>query len=79
MSDAGAAPLNGHRAEEVWCNAVAAELLVPLASLRPLLRTQEALDDALQRLARHFKVSTLVVLRRLLDAGALARPAFDNA
>jgi Zn-dependent peptidase ImmA (M78 family) len=79
VSDAGAAPLNGHRAEEVWCNAVAAELLVPLAALRPLLRADEAVDDALQRLARHFKVSTLVVLRRLLDAGALARPAFDGA
>jgi Zn-dependent peptidase ImmA (M78 family) len=79
VSDAGAAPLNGHRAEEVWCNAVAAELLVPLAALRPLLRADEAVDDALQRHARHFKVSTLVVLRRLLDAGAMARPAFDSA
>lgn len=79
VSNAGAAPLSGHRSEEVWCNAVAAELLVPLAALTPLVRAKEALDDAVQRLARHFKVSTLVVLRRLLDAGALARPAFDRA
>lgn len=79
VSDASAAPLNGYRREEVWCNAVAAELLVPLAALRPLVRPDEPLDDAMQRLARQFKVSTLVILRRLLDAGALERAAFDRA
>lgn len=79
VSDASAAPLNGYRREEVWCNAVAAELLVPLAALRPALQSGEALNQSLARLARQFKVSTLVVLRRLLDAGALSRPAFDRA
>jgi Zn-dependent peptidase ImmA (M78 family)/transcriptional regulator with XRE-family HTH domain len=79
ISDAGAAPLRGQRREEVWCNAVAAELLVPLAALRPALQADEPLDQALARLARRFKVSTLVILRRLLDAGALDRPAFDRA
>ncbi|MFZ5610556.1 MAG: helix-turn-helix domain-containing protein [Pseudomonadota bacterium] len=79
VSDASAAPLNGYRREEVWCNAVAAELLVPLAALRPEIQRGEPLDDAMQRLARQFKVSTLVILRRLLDAGALDRPAFDRA
>ena len=79
VSDASAAPLNGYRREEVWCNAVAAELLVPLAALRPMLQPGEPLDEVMQRLARQFKVSTLVILRRLLDAGALDRPAFDRA
>jgi len=79
VSDASAAPLNGYRREEVWCNAVAAELLVPLDALRPALQPDEPLDEAMQRLARQFKVSTLVILRRLLDAGALDRPAFDRA
>lgn len=79
VSDASGAPLVGYRREEVWCNAVAAELLVPLAALRPVLQPDELLDQSLQRLARHFKVSTLVILRRLLDAGALDRPAFDRA
>lgn len=79
VSDASAEPLNGHRREEVWCNAVAAELLVPLAAFRPAVQPREPLDQALQRLARLFKVSTLVILRRLLDAGALDRPSFDQA
>jgi len=79
VSDASAAPLDGHRREEVWCNAVAAELLVPLAALRPALRPDETLESSMQRLARRFKVSTLVILRRLLDAGALDRAAFDRA
>ena len=79
VSDASAAPLNGYRREEVWCNAVAAELLVPLAALRPAIQPDEPLGVAMQRLARQFKVSTLVVLRRLLDAGALDRPSFDRA
>jgi Zn-dependent peptidase ImmA (M78 family) len=79
VSDASAAPLKGHRREEVWCNAVAAELLVPLMALRPELRSNESLDQSLPRLARHFKVSTLVILRRLFDAGVLTRSAFDRA
>ena len=79
ISNASAAPLNGHRREEVWCNAVAAELLVPLAAIRAALQPDESLDQSLSRLSRQFKVSTLVILRRLLDAGALTRAAFDQA
>ena len=79
VSDASVAPLNGYRREEVWCNAVAAELLVPLAVLRPAIQPQEPLDQSLTRLARQFKVSTLVILRRLLDVGALDRSTFDHA
>lgn len=79
VSNASAAPLSGYRREEVWCNAVAAELLVPLDALRPALERGEELPAALQRLARRFKVSTLVILRRLLDAGWLSRARFDAA
>lgn len=61
---------------ERWCNRVAAELLVPLDAFRAELRGDEPLDRALARLARQFKVSTLVVLRRLLDAGVLQRDGF---
>jgi Zn-dependent peptidase ImmA (M78 family) len=63
---------------EVWCNRVAAELLVPLADLKAELGTTDP-AKAIAQLARAFKVSTLVILRRLLDAGELSRPAFEKA
>lgn len=58
---------------ERWCNAVAAEILVPLDDMRAYYRPDESLTDAMQRLARHFKVSTLVVLRRIYDLGEIDR------
>ena len=58
---------------EVWCNAVAAEFLMPLKSIRKEYRPNEVLEDEMQRLARQFKVSTLVVLRRIFDLGAIDR------
>ena len=79
LSNLGAAPGQGFRDEEVWCNAVAAELLVPLDVLRSHLSRHEALSDALPRLARIFKVSRLVILRRLLDASWFSRKRFDDA
>jgi Zn-dependent peptidase ImmA (M78 family)/transcriptional regulator with XRE-family HTH domain len=78
VSDASAAPNGGHRREEVWCNAVAAELLVPLEALRDDLRQDETVENAIGRLTRRYKVSSLVILRRLLDAGWLDRAAFDE-
>ena len=56
---------------EHWCSQVAAEVLVPLSSVPRELRPEEMLTAGLERLARKFKVSTLVVLRRWYDAGLL--------
>ena len=64
---------------ERWCNKVAAELLVPLAVFKSEIRRDEELPNALQHLARHFKVSTLVILRRMLDAGHLSREEYGQA
>ncbi len=66
---------------EVWCNAVAAELLVPMKVLRAVLQEELTGRDAVverQHLARRFKVSTLVILRRLLDAEYLTRARFQE-
>jgi Zn-dependent peptidase ImmA (M78 family) len=67
------------QAVERWCNRVAAELLVPLAALREEYNDATGLMDEAGRLARHFKVSTLVILCRIHDAGKLAREEFEKA
>ncbi len=54
---------------EIWCNQVAAEILVPLSALHAEYRKTDNLDKEVERLAHCFKVSTLVILRRVYDAG----------
>ena len=66
-------------ATEAWGNQVAAELLVPMESLLAELMEDEPIADTLKRLARHFKVSSLVILRRLFDAGHMERNEFFAA
>ena len=78
LSDVDASKTSDN-AVETWCNQMAAELLVPMATFRAELLANEPVHETLSRLARRFKVSTLVVLRRLLDAGRLNRAAFFDA
>ncbi len=78
LSDADVVSVPAHEIEG-WCNRVAAELLVPLRSLLESYRKREELPIQLNRLARQFKVSTLVVLRRLHDGGVLDRDALGSA
>jgi len=64
---------------ERWCNQVAAELLVPLEILQLEYRRNDELSVELTRLARRFKVSTLVILRRMYDAGGLTFDELQQA
>jgi len=75
VSDAQASLLPENQVER-WCNQVAAELLVPLSSVRAEYSRHADLRVETDRLARRFKVSTLVILRRMYDAGGLSREAF---
>ena len=72
LSDAGLRRVPS-QAVERWCNQVAAEFLVPLRTLETRLFENESMDRAVARLCREFKVSSLVILRRLHDAGVLSR------
>ena len=74
LSDVG---ISNTQNVEVWCNRVAAEMLVPLAELRSELGDDDPIEE-IARLVRAFKVSTLVMLRRLLDAKEIPRERFDK-
>ena len=52
---------------------------MPIANLRDEYRSDEDSGDELKRLARRFKVSTLVILRRLHDLEALTSNQFRTA
>lgn len=70
---------------EVWCNAFAANLLVPAEALsaefRPAGRgaASEADWTEARRLADRFKVSQEVILRRLVALGALSNAGYMKA
>lgn len=64
---------------ERFCNAIAGELLVPLAHLQGEFSANQSLAQELDRLARLYRVSTLVVLRRLFDARQLSWDEYRSA
>ena len=78
LSDSEARHAPDHQIER-WCNEVAAELLLPLAVLREEHRRDVELHGELDRLARRFKVSPLVILRRIRDASFLGLDEYHAA
>jgi len=78
LSDASPISSPSNRIEK-WCNQVAAELLVPLEAIKKILPKRTNPLDEVQGLARRFKVSTLVIMRRIYDVGQISREAFQTA
>ncbi|MBK8262673.1 MAG: ImmA/IrrE family metallo-endopeptidase [Nannocystis sp.] len=75
------------RSEEISCNKIAAEFLVPEREFRQQWDTRGVFAEKVDKLRRHFRVSRLVVARRALDLGFVgqalfweyARPVLDKA
>jgi Zn-dependent peptidase ImmA (M78 family) len=61
---------------EGFCNRVTAEVLVPELELRALWNVSPSLADHLSRPAKRFKVSPIVVGRRLLDLDLISKEQF---
>jgi Zn-dependent peptidase ImmA (M78 family) len=78
LSDVGPATFPSNAIEK-WCNRVAAEVLVPLATLQKEYRPTTDFIHEINRLAKYFKVSTLVIIRRIYDGGFITKNAFQAA
>ncbi|MEN3942299.1 ImmA/IrrE family metallo-endopeptidase [Prosthecobacter sp. SYSU 5D2] len=63
-------------AVEIFCNQVAAEFLVPAHEMQTAWKEVKNNPKPFERLARFFKVSPVVVARRLLDLKLITREAY---
>jgi Zn-dependent peptidase ImmA (M78 family) len=76
LSDAAMKADHGQEAE-LWCNRMAAEVLVPQSLLHDDY-SGELTNTELERLAGRYRVSTLVVLKQLFEARLLRWDAFEG-
>ncbi len=65
-------------AVEKFCDQVAAEFLVPGEDLREFVGDKPGVQGQYARVARHFKVSTIVAARRMLDLDLIDLDLFYN-
>lgn len=63
-------------AVEIFCNAVAAEFLVPAREMAAAWQEVKGEENPFERIARLFKVSPIVAGRRALDLGLISRARF---
>ena len=66
----------GYDALEVFCNRTAEEFLVARDEFRARWRADLSLDQNADALSREFRVSPLVIARRALDLGRIARDQY---
>ncbi|KAA8723894.1 ImmA/IrrE family metallo-endopeptidase [Corynebacterium phocae] len=73
----GGEPLRSRDSDsERWCDSVAAEIAVPATDVKRTFNPKDDLTGELERLARRYKCSTLVVLLRLRDCALLSEDGF---
>jgi Zn-dependent peptidase ImmA (M78 family) len=77
VSDVGPITAPSNKIEQ-WCNEVAAEILVPRDSIKKQYKKNDESGDEMSRLARFYKVSTLVILRRMFDAAFFTYKEFSS-
>ena len=78
LTNIGIGTSNDLKKDELWCNKFAAEFLVPRSSLSKQLTQFESIDNSIDQMADYYRVSRLVVLRRLLDIGVISSKEFGN-
>jgi Zn-dependent peptidase ImmA (M78 family)/transcriptional regulator with XRE-family HTH domain len=70
---------NGDRSLEIACNRFAAEVLVPSSSfLKDIAAFEAAGQEIISELAKKYSVSREVILRRLLDFGAIDQAYYTS-
>ena len=63
---------------ENWCDRVAAEILVPASSLHRTYAPTATIEENMEKLANRYKVSTLVILRRMKDLDFISEPNYKH-
>ncbi|MDR0482286.1 MAG: ImmA/IrrE family metallo-endopeptidase [Cellulomonadaceae bacterium] len=63
---------------ERWCNAFAAEVLVPAADLRAHTSSGEITTETLDALSKRYNASTLTILVRMRSLALIPRNGFDD-
>lgn len=67
--------------EEVFCNAVAGEVLVPASALNTLITARNITDismDDIEIMAKRFSISKEVIARRLFDTNHFSQDEYDT-
>lgn len=83
LRSTGICDLDDHSAVERYCNAVAAQVLLPgdlldqVVTSNAFAGSDDAADEALKRLSRQLHVSQAALLIRLRDYGKISQPVFE--
>lgn len=76
--DLGKPVPNGHQEIERFCNLTAAELLVPRSQFLADWQSQISVGDNLHQLVYHFRVSSLVILRRAYELEKITHDEYSE-